>query len=109
IHCRSCGLSLGTPGLRSMAKKKKVRVDLRKNRSKPPRPKHWTRDFHDHGVEGEATTGGERVRAKGDLSRRRTIIQDEAPAAAGRESDGMPAADMSKCLKGRVLRVHGLV
>ena len=92
-----------------MAKNKKVRVDLRKNRSKPPRPQHWTRDFHEHGVEGEATTGGERVRAKGDLSRRRTIIQDEMPAAAGRESDGMPAADMSKCLKGRVLRVHGLV
>jgi len=40
---------------------------------------HWTRDFHEHGLEGEATTGGERVRAKGDLSRRRTIIQDEPP------------------------------
>ena len=36
-----------------MAKKKKVRVDLRKNRSKPPRPKQWTRGFHEHGFEEE--------------------------------------------------------
>ena len=87
-----------------MAKKKKVRVDLRKNRSKPPRPKGWTRGFHEHGYAEEATAGGERVRAKGDLSRRRTIMADEAPGAAE-----MPAVDTSQCLPGRVLRVHGLV
>jgi len=40
-----------------MAKKKKVRVDLRKNRSKPPRAKQWTRGFHDHGFAEEATAG----------------------------------------------------
>src|SRR5438477_314920 len=44
-----------------MAKKKKVRVDLKKNRSKPPRERQWTRGFHEHGFEEEATTGGERV------------------------------------------------
>ncbi len=68
-----------------MAKKKKVRVDLRKNRSKPPRPRHWTRDFQDHGFADEATPGQERVRAKGELSRRRTIIQEESstPDAEG--------------------------
>jgi len=59
-----------------MAKKKKVRVDLRKNRSKPPRPQHWTRGFQEHGFAEEATPHGERIRAKGELSRRRTIIQE---------------------------------
>lgn len=93
-----------------MAKKKKVRVDLRKNRSKPPRPRQWTRDFQDHGFAEEATTGQERVRAKGDLSRRRTIIQEETitPDTEGREPAEMPIVDISTCLPGRVLRVHGL-
>ncbi|HEY7424469.1 MAG TPA: ribosome small subunit-dependent GTPase A [Gemmataceae bacterium] len=93
-----------------MAKKKKVRVDMRKNRSKPPRPRQWTRDFQDHGFTEEATTGQERVRAKGELSRRRTIIQEETAGAdeAGREPAEMPAVDVSSCLPGRVLRVHGL-
>ncbi|HEY7152839.1 MAG TPA: ribosome small subunit-dependent GTPase A [Gemmataceae bacterium] len=93
-----------------MAKKKKVRVDMRKNRSKPPRPRQWTRDFQDHGFADEATSGQERVRAKGDLSRRRTIIQEETDGAdeAGREPAEMPSVDASICLPGRVLRVHGL-
>ncbi len=91
-----------------MAKKKKVRVDLRKNRSKPPRPRQWTRDFQDHGFADEATTGQERVRAKGDLSRRRTIIQEETAGAMGQEPAEMPAVDAAACRPGRVLRVHGL-
>ncbi|HWG47188.1 MAG TPA: ribosome small subunit-dependent GTPase A [Gemmataceae bacterium] len=93
-----------------MAKKKKVRVDMRKNRSKPPRPRQWTRDFQDHGFTEEATTGQERVRAKGDLSRRRTIIQDEkgTVAEAGQEPAEMPSVDELTSLPGRVLRVHRL-
>jgi ribosome biogenesis GTPase len=87
-----------------MAKKKKVRVDLRKNRSKPPRQRQWTRGFQEHGFAEEATSQGERVRAKGDLSRRRTIIQDES----GETATDMPMVDVSACLPGRVLRVHGL-
>jgi ribosome biogenesis GTPase / thiamine phosphate phosphatase len=93
-----------------MSKKKKVRVELRKNRTKPPRPRNWTRGFREHGFEEEATPGQERVRAKGDLSRRRTIITEDPAAGApgGQEPAEMPAADMSACLAGRVLRVHGL-
>jgi len=91
-------------------KKKKVRVDLRKNRSKPPRPREWTRGFHEHGYEEEATTGQERVRAKGDLSRRRTIITEEAGAeTVGPEQADRPMADAATCIAGRVLRVHGLM
>ena len=87
-----------------MGKKKKVRVDLRKNRSKPPRQRQWTRGFQEHGFAEEATAQGERVRAKGDLSRRRTIIQD----TASESPTDMPMVDVAACLAGRVLRVHGL-
>jgi ribosome biogenesis GTPase len=93
-----------------MGKKKKVRVELRKNRAKPRRQKDLTRDYHDHGFADEAPLGGERVRAKGDLSRRRTIIQQEATDAPGGTTTGpaMPAADPTVSRPGRVLRVHGL-
>src|SRR5271165_460683 len=92
-----------------MAKKKKVRVDLRKNRSKPPRQRQWTRDFQSHGFADEATLNDERIRAKGDLSRKRTIIQDVTPeSSTSQESAEMPAVDEATCLPGRVLRVHGL-
>src|SRR5262245_61036242 len=86
-----------------MAKKKKTRVELRKNRAKPARNRGWTRGFTTHGFEEEATVGQERVRAKGELSRKRTIIQEQADAAA------MPAADLAECLPGRILRVQGLL
>ena len=87
-----------------MAKKKKVRVDMRKNRSKPPRPQQWTRGYQEHGFAEDATVPDERIRAKGDLSRRRTIIQDEKPA----EPSSMPSVDETASRPGRVLRVHGL-
>ena len=64
-----------------------------------------------HGFEEEGTSGQERVRAKGDLSRRRTIItegDDGKKNAAGGELADMPAVDERACLPGRVLRAHGL-
>jgi ribosome biogenesis GTPase len=91
-----------------MAKKKKVRVDLRKNRAKPPRQRGWTRDFQERGPEETDAPLDERVRAKGELSRRRTIIQEDAAGAGGAEPAEMPAVDASECLEGRVIRVHGL-
>ncbi len=91
-----------------MAKKKKIRVELRKNRSKPPRQRGWTRGFQEHGFAEDATLADERVRAKGELSRKRTIIQEDAAESAGQEPAEMPAVDVTACLPGRVLRVHGL-
>jgi len=82
-----------------MAKKKK-RVELKKNRSKPARDKGWTRGFQQHGFADEATVSTERVRAKGDLSRKRTIETDDDAS--------MPSADMAKCIQGRVVSVHGI-
>src|SRR5687768_6431135 len=90
-----------------MAKKKKVRVELRKNRSKPARKNNWTRGFQEHGFDEVAPQSQERVRAKGDLSRHRTIIQDETGTPAADTPD-MPAVDIARCLPARVLRVHGL-
>ncbi len=84
------------------SKKKKVRVELRKNRTKPPRDKDLTRSFQEDAARAEDAQTGERVRAKGDISRYRTIVQDESAAA------GMPAVDTSECIRGRVIRVHGL-
>src|SRR5437588_1005466 len=94
-----------------MAKKKKIRVELRKNRSKPARPGDWTRGYREHGYEELASPGQERVRARGELSRKRTIIQEETPAGqpAGQVPAEIPAFDSSACLSGRVLRVHGLM
>jgi ribosome biogenesis GTPase len=91
-----------------MSKKKKVRVDLRKNRAKPARQNDLTRDFQDHGFADEATVPGERVRAKGDLSRRRTIIQEESARPVDAAEMAMPAVDAAVSRPGRVIRVHGL-
>jgi ribosome biogenesis GTPase / thiamine phosphate phosphatase len=88
--------------------KKKIRVELRKNRTKPPRDRTWTQKFQEPGYEDEAPAD-ERVRAKGDLSRYRTIIQDEGATAQGdTPAEGMPAAGLADCRPGRVIRVHGL-
>ena len=84
-----------------MSKKKKVRVALRKNRTKPPRGNDLTEQFkQDAGAVGDVSSG-ERVRAKGNLSRHRTIMQENATGTA------MPAAEAGT-VAGRVLRVHGL-
>jgi ribosome biogenesis GTPase len=88
-----------------MSKKKKVRVDLRKNRARPPREKDLTRQFHEDAERAEDAHTGERVRAKGAVSRRRTIVLDESGGAA---PAARPAVDEAASLPGRVLRVQGL-
>src|SRR5688500_2386535 len=91
-----------------MAKKKK-RVELRKNRTKPPRDNDWTRGFGQAGSAQDDAPGQERVRAKGDLSRKRTIMTDASGQQAGDSGDFvMPHVDPATHLPGRVLRVHGL-
>src|SRR5438270_14062253 len=84
-----------------MSKKKKVRVELRKNREKPPRENDLTRDFAEGDGRADDAQSGERVRAKGNLSRYRTVTTDDL-------KDTMPAVNAEECLRGRVLRVHGL-
>lgn len=98
-------------GKKRMAKKKKVRVDLRKNRAKRKRSKSWTRDFRTGKLDEDRVTMRESVRAKGELSRKRTIIWEETEAGivGGIMPAEMPAVDESVCRPGRVLRVHGLI
>jgi len=58
-------------------------VDLRRNRSKPAGKQDWTRRAREDGVEEIDTLTSESVAAKGDLSRRRTVIVrqgDDDPA-----------------------------
>lgn len=86
--------------------KKKVRVDMRKNRSQPPRDRSWTQEFKDHGFEEKAPAYDERVRTKGDLSRRRTIMHEEAGASGS--TAARPSIDTVECLRGRILKVQGL-
>lgn len=91
-----------------MAKKKKTRVEMRKNRSKPARQNDWTQGFKKHGYQEEATLHGERVRAKGDLSRKRTVIQEDVRTGQDGAPSSMPGVVDNDWLPGRVLRVHGL-
>lgn len=77
---------------------RKVRVDLRKNRGKPGRGKsEWTRQHRGGDPKSDETKQVENVRAKGDLSRKRTIIIDDASA----ESQALQS--------GIVVTVRGLI
>ena len=46
-----------------MAKRKKVRVELRKNRAKPPRERGWTGEFKKENLNEDQMRSNERVRA----------------------------------------------
>ena len=95
-----------------MAKRKKVRVDFRKNRGKRKRDNDVTRDFGHDGAKRSDGAPGERIRAKGDLSRRRTIMAVDDPGASPGEADdgnvARLAVDLTECRPGRVIRIHGL-
>ncbi len=92
-----------------MAKKRKVRVQFRKNVQNRTRANDLTRRYGQDDL--GSSPGSERVRAKGDLSRRRTIMTESGPSSeAGESGDLSPvlSVDLSECLQGRVIRVHGL-
>jgi len=85
-------------------KRKKIRVDLRKNRGNAPRSKNWDHDLTSESP-NERASKAERVRPKGEISRKRTLVVSESADT----SVAMPEIDKSVCLPGRVLRVHGLL
>ena len=101
-----------------MSKKKKVRVAFRKNRQKRTRTNDLTREYRQDGLAKADPKSAERVRAKGDLSRHRTIMTDvddsNEPLRDGDgsgENNGAPnlSVDLSRCRPGRVIRIHGLI
>jgi len=91
-----------------VAKKKKVRVAFNKNRQKRTRINDLTRGYSAEGSDSDASVSAERVRAKGDLSRHRTVMQEVPEAGADPNDAPRLAVDLSTCRKGRVIRVHGL-
>lgn len=86
-------------------KKNLVRVELRRNRTKPPRGNDLTRAYENDDTQSDAAESGERVRTKGDISRRRTIRTD-GDGSAG--TAGLMPAVRPDWVAGRVVRVHGL-
>jgi len=95
-----------------VSKKKKVRVAFRKNRQKRTRANDLTRSYRQDELARAEPHSAERVRAKGDLSRHRTIVTEVTEgdhAEATDEAAALRAVDLSTCLPGRVIRVHGLI
>jgi len=92
-----------------VAKKKKVRVAFKKNRQKRTRANDMTRGYREADPSAPETLSSERVRAKGDLSRHRTVMQEVPEAGADPDDAPKLAVDLSTCRAGRVVRIHGLV
>jgi len=78
---------------------KKVRVDFRQNRQVRRRQDDWTQRYRAGEPDLIDTEAVESVRAKGELSRRRTILVDEADR---------PLVDEALWRPGLVTKVHGL-
>ena len=92
----------------TMSKKKKIRATFRKNRGPRARDRPSTQQFADPAADEDESPRTERLSGKGELTRKRTVIGEVADDG----DSGMavqPDVDMSVCLRGRVLRVSGLV
>ena len=101
----------------------KVRVDFKRNRNERTRIGDWTRRYHE-GLGTQSTSEeandsdvvdaetGERVLARGDVVRKRTIVGsyvgEENLSGESGDFEYVPDVDFGVCQKGRVLRVHGL-
>ncbi len=92
-----------------MSKKKKVRVAFNKNRQKRTRANDMTRGYSEADPSASEQASTERVRAKGELSRHRTVMHEVLQGPDGLDEAPRLAVDLSACLTGRVVRVHGLV
>ncbi|MDG2381881.1 MAG: ribosome small subunit-dependent GTPase A [Pirellulaceae bacterium] len=90
----------------SSNKKRKIRTEFRKNRGVRVRRGDLTKDFQDHGFEQDDSASSERVSGKGALSRKRTIVGEQADDDSG--LNVLPEVDEANCLSGTVLSVGGL-
>jgi ribosome biogenesis GTPase len=92
-----------------VAKKKKIRVDFRKNRVVRTRQTDLTRQFAAEDEEAaDSQRREERISGKGELTRRRTIVADESLAREPSDRGVRLEVDQAACLAGRVLAVRGL-
>lgn len=81
-------------------KGRKVRVDFRRNRQPRPRESDLTRAFHEDEDRITDAANVENVRAKGELSRKRTIIVDD---------EDLPQVEETQWQPGVIIGVHGRV
>jgi ribosome biogenesis GTPase len=93
-----------------MAKKRKIRIDFRKNRADRTRPGDWTRKFvrNQESEDNDQAAADERISGRGEISRRRTVVVNQS---ADGQADGVESLldiDEAACLPGRVLCVFGL-
>ncbi|MCK4343620.1 MAG: ribosome small subunit-dependent GTPase A [Phycisphaerae bacterium] len=79
---------------------RKLRVNFRQNRQARRRSDDWTRQYRADEDRLADSASSESVRAKGELSRKRTIIVDE---------DDQPRVDEALWQPGTVTKVHGLI
>ena len=83
-------------------KKRKVRVDFRKNRSKRVRQQNLTRELlSDEDTAADHETG-ERISGKGSVSRRRTVVTEGTD-----DESVLRDVDLTACCSGRVLSFIG--
>ena len=94
-----------------MAKKKrkgrKVRTEFKKRHDSKSRKKDFTREFRGGDECIEDLGKSERVSGKGSLTRKRTVVGDQSDD----DRDGFQVdlnIDEDNCVRGRVIRVHGL-
>lgn len=93
-----------------MSKKRKpnkIRADFRKNREGRVRGQDITRKFARGAIDDtEDSAGSERIRGKGEIFRRRTVVGEKIEDDSG--TAFQLDVDESVCLPGRVLRAGGL-
>ncbi len=78
---------------------RKKRVSFKQNRGQRQRQDDWTKRYHGDRDALEDAAGSESVRAKGDLSRKRTIMVDAADA---------PVVDRALWQAGVITRIEGI-
>jgi ribosome biogenesis GTPase len=91
-----------------MAKKKKIRAEFRKNRSSRSPSTDWTKRFKETEAHDDESVREERVSGRGELTRKRTILVDDAAALGQAEAGIQLGTNAAECLAGRVLSVQGL-
>lgn len=92
---------MGGDGGKPRKRGRQVRVDLRRNRGKPARDKRsWTHGFRADEDATRDAASVESVRAKGELSRKRTVFLSD---------DAQTPIDSELLRRGTVLAVRGLV
>ena len=106
------------PHRRRSKEGEKVRVPFRRNRAAPPRDKDWTQRTRDSDQRAADSPSSENIVAKGDLSRRRTVIVHDAAAdrpgshqgivvtMSGRYADVDDGVRIWNCTVRRILRTR---